>query len=291
MKILNLGSINIDKLYKLQRFAYEGETIKVEDYSENPGGKGLNQSIAMTRAGTQVYHAGKVGKDGLYLKDFLDKQGINTDYLMLSDQATGHALIQVNEKGENSILVVGGANDDLDLNDFDCILSDFDKGDVLLLQNEVKGTLDIIDKAYEKNMIVVLNPSPITQTLKSLDLRKINYLIMNVHEALLLSEQDNIENAMTYFLSKNKTIKVVITRGGQGVIYKDSDQVVECDAINIEIVDTTGAGDTFLGYFMASMLSAEQVYEALELASKAASLAIGKSGAARSIPWIDEVNN
>ena len=135
MKVLNIGSLNIDKVYQVEHFVQAKETIKALGYAENSGGKGLNQSVALAKAGAETYHAGSVGSDGGMLLDILKEAGADTELIKLSKEPTGHAIIQVEGNGQNCIMICGGANDDVSKEDIDKAVSVFAKGDVLLLQN------------------------------------------------------------------------------------------------------------------------------------------------------------
>ena len=160
MKILNFGSLNIDKVYKVPHFVRPGETISSRSYESFPGGKGLNQSIAVSRAGAAVFHAGTIGKDGLFLKEILERSGADTRYLRECGEVTGHALIQVSEEGENCIILFNGSNYENDRGFMDEVLKDFSKGDILLLQNEISNLDYLLQRGKEKGMRIMLNPSP-----------------------------------------------------------------------------------------------------------------------------------
>lgn len=299
MKILNFGSINIDKVYSVQDFVRAGETISSTDYNEYPGGKGLNQSIAMARAGLDVYHAGKIGNDGLWIKELMEKERIHTKYVGISEKKTGHAIIQVSNTGENSIIIEGGANRDFSEIEMKEVIEDFNKGDFLILQNELNNTKELIDLAYEKGMKIVFNPSPITEVINEIDLNKIDYLVMNEMETFSVSKQTRLEKetlektilekAINNLLLNYKNLNLVITLGENGVEYHDMNNHYKQDAIKTRVVDTTAAGDTFLGYFVATLIKTNNVKQALETASKAASIAVSKHGAADSIPSLEEV--
>lgn len=289
MKILNFGSINIDKVYSVKDFVRAGETISSLDYKEYPGGKGLNQSIAMARAGLEVYHVGKIGEEGTWIKDLMMEENIACDYTLLSDKKTGHAIIQVSSEGENSIIVEGGANRDFLLSEIKQIISNFEKGDYLVIQNEINNTKEVIDIAYEKGMKILFNPSPISKIMKEIDFNKIDYLIMNETETYEISCRTNLKEAIKELLSKYKNIKLVITLGSKGVEYYDKEVSYKQESFKTNVVDTTAAGDTFLGYFVATLINSNNVKKSLETASKAASIAVSKPGATDSIPRLEEV--
>jgi len=289
MKVVNYGSINIDRVYQVDDLVKAGETKKVSAYYEYPGGKGLNQSVAMARGGLNIYHAGKIGRDGSHLISFLKDQGVCTDDIRQDEGASGHAIIQVDDRGENSILVVGAANARITSEEKEEVLSKMEPGDVLLLQNEINGLEDFLSLARTRGITLVLNPSPLTPDLERIDFKYVDYLILNAHEALVLSKSATIDQAMSYFLRKNEAIKLVVTLGDQGLVYQDKDQTLKVPAISVKPVDTTGAGDTFLGYFISSLYRDCDLRHALELASYAAAMAVERPGAASSIPYLNEV--
>jgi len=289
MKILNFGSLNIDKVYSVESFVRAGETIGSTNYNEYAGGKGLNQSIALSKAGASVYHAGKIGYDGHSLKAALEESGVHTEYIYESNLSTGHAIIQVNEQGENCILIHGGANHDITEQEIEEIFLGFDQEDVLVIQNELNITSHVISQGNDKGMTIIFNPSPINESIKGIDLSKINYLIMNEIETLALSKKDDIEDGIVALLETYRNLKLIITLGAKGAIYVDRKFRYHQEAYKTSVVDTTAAGDTFLGYFVAVLLSSKEVKKAMELASRAASIAVSFEGASISIPALEEV--
>lgn len=160
MKILNFGSLNIDYTYSVDHIVHPGETITSGSLEVFPGGKGLNQSIALARAGADVYHAGLIGEDGIFLRDLCRESGVKTGYIRETETRTGNAIIQVSEKGENCIILYPGANREQTEEYIDEVLKGFGEGDVLLLQNEINLLDYLISKGAEKGMKIVLNPSP-----------------------------------------------------------------------------------------------------------------------------------
>lgn len=287
MKILNFGSLNIDYTYRVENFVKGGETISASVMQKNIGGKGLNQSIALARAGAEVYHAGSVGPDGDFLLKYLQENGVNTDHILLGETATGHAIIQLDEKGQNCIIIYGGANTQITKEHIDDVLKCFEAGDVLLLQNEINNGRYIIEKAKDKGMIVVVNPSPVTNLDMPLEL--VDYFLLNEHEAAALFHQENIDEVVKVMKNTYPQAKFVLTLGGDGVIYIDKDIVIKKDAVKTQVVDTTAAGDTFTGFFMATLFGGGDVDAALTIATKAASVAISRPGAAESIPYKREI--
>ena len=189
MKILNYGSLNIDHVYQMPAFVKAGETLSATDCQLHTGGKGLNQSVALARAGAEVFHGGKIGADGLELKAFLEEAGADCRFLRIDPEIpTGHAIIQVVASGENCILIYGGTNTRITEAEIDETLENFGPGDLLLLQNEISNVNYLIHRANEKGMITVLNPSPITAELLTYDgLSLLDWMIVNQGEAEALA--------------------------------------------------------------------------------------------------------
>ena len=195
MKILNFGSLNVDYVYSVDYFVRAGETLKANSREVLPGGKGLNQSVALARAGAQVYHAGCIGADGEFLRQLLNKKGVNTEYLRTIDGMQGHTIIQVDKKGENCILLYGGTNRSIGDSQIDETLAHFGQGDWLVLQNEVNSLPRIVDAAFARGMRIVLNPSPYEESLKEVDFGKLSWLLVNEVEACQCSGSDEPERA------------------------------------------------------------------------------------------------
>lgn len=291
MKIINFGSVNIDIFFAVENIVRPGETISARDIERRAGGKGLNQSVALAKNSDEVYHVGNIGSDGEFLKDYLESEGINTDFLRRSDNLTGNALIQVDDAGENCIVLYKGANFDNDKDFVDKVFSHFEKGDILVLQNEINMMDYIIDKAYEKGLKIVLNPSPITEEVKKFDYEKIDLLLVNEHEARAISGLSDIEENIEYFRKTYPKLKLVITLGSKGSIYISENDLIRQDAYKVEAIDSTGAGDTFTGYFVANFYNGVDVDKCLDLATKASALSVTKKGASGSIPNQEEVIN
>lgn len=289
MKIINFGSLNIDIFFRVNHIVKPGETISAQSIEKRAGGKGLNQSIALVKNFDKVYHAGSVGSDGAFLKEYLKGERIDTSFIKESKNPTGNAIIQVDDKGENSIVLYKGANFDNDKEYIDQVLSKFDKDDILVLQNEINNMEYIIDMGYEKQMKLVLNPSPITKEVKKFDLNKIDLLLVNETEAKEITNCQDIDQIIEYFRENYPNLKVVITLGCKGSIFVDKENKIFQEAYNVEAVDSTGAGDTFTGFFVAEFYKNKDVKDCLKLATKASALSVTKQGASISIPNIEEV--
>ena len=295
MKILNWGSMNLDYVYKVDHFVLPGETISASSQSINPGGKGLNQSIALSRAGAKVYHAGAVGKNGGQLKQLLDENGVDTGFIRELDVIQGNAIIQVTAAGENNIIIYGGSNRCMTREHIDQVLASFDKGDYLLIQNEVNEVGYIIEKSFARGMTVVLNPSPYNDSLKDIDYSKVSWLLVNEVEAFQISGEKDPERAWEFLHSKYPELSCVITLGSEGcAAYQtkpDGYEKQRQPAIKVEARDTTAAGDTFTGYFISSVMKGQSLKDSIFRATVASSISVTREGAAKSIPNDDEVES
>ena len=287
MKILNFGSINKDFFYSVNDFVKPGETISSIRYNVKIGGKGLNQSVGISKAGQKIYHAGIINKDDIFILDKLKKWNINCKNILLSNNPTGHAIIQVDKKGENSIIIHGGANHDVDIKFIKSVLSKFDSGDILVLQNEINNIKEIIDRAHHKKMKIVFNPAPFNNEILSYDLNKISTLILNQTEGEALSKEKKPDGILKVLNSKFNNTEIILTLGEKGSLYSFKDELVKIKAHKLDTVDTTGAGDTFIGYYVAGIASKMNKKDNLNRASEAAAIATTKLGAAESIPRIN----
>ena len=283
-KILNFGSLNVDYVYVLDHIVREGETQSSFDYQIFEGGKGLNQSVALARCGGQVYHAGRIGKEGLFLREALEGSGVNCQYLLMDAGANGHAIIQRSLAGENSIILYPGANHKITQEDMDTVLADFGQEDILVCQNEISQMPYLIDAAYEKGMKIAWNPSPITDVVDQIDFHKVTWLVINEIEGQAITGETEPEKILSALRGQYPDLCVVLTLGGEGSVYQDAGQTVTQERYTVPVKDTTAAGDTFLGYFISEIAAGGQVKEALRLASMAAALAVSKEGAMPSIP-------
>ena len=277
MKILNFGSMNIDYVYQLPHIVEPGETITAMGLSVNDGGKGLNQSIAMSRAGLEVYHAGMVGSDGAGLVETCRKNGVHTEYIQTVETRTGNAIIQVNDAGQNCIVLFPGANRANTKEHVDEVLSHFGKGDVVVLQNEINLIDYIVDRAYEKEMVIAMNPSPFDQAVMDCDLTKITYFFVNEIEGEMLTGEKDPQKIMAGVLAKYPMSRLILTLGSDGAWYADKDGRCYQEICKVKAVDTTAAGDTFSGYFLASVLGGKTPAQALKTATVAyGSTVVGK---------------
>ncbi len=290
MKILNFGSCNIDYVYSVDHVVQDGETISAVSSEIFPGGKGLNQSISLARAGVLVYHAGIVGEDGQFLLDLMSESGVDTSMILRSKKKNGHAIIQLDKHGENAIFVFKGTNGDITKDYVDTVLSNFSNGDFLLIQNEINDIEYIIDNAYKKGIKVVLNPSPFSEKLKKIDLNKIAYLVLNKVESIGFFGSFETAIISNFIKEKYPSLKVVLTKGVNGCCFISNNKVCYCPAYKVNAVDTTAAGDTFTGYFVALTANGSRPEQALKIASVASALSVSQKGAATSIPDYNKVH-
>ena len=295
MKVLNFGSLNIDYVYSLDHFVQKGETISSEALHIFPGGKGLNQSVALGRAGVSVSHAGAVGKDGDFLLELLKESCVDTKYIqVLEGIQTGTAIIQNDKSGDNCIILYSGANHQITKEQIANTISDFEKGDFLVLQNEINGMDSIVRVAEEKGLKIVLNPSPMNEKILGLPLQYVDYFVLNEVEAAQILGLENIsekdgEKIVRELYNTYPHAKIVLTLGAEGSIYFDGEKLYRQRAYKTEVVDTTAAGDTFSGFFIAGILRGDTLEQAMDTAARAAGIAISRPGAAPSIPKIEEV--
>ena len=289
MKVLNFGSLNLDYVYSVDHMVAPGETLASSGMNIFCGGKGLNQSIALAKAGVDVYHAGMIGEEGDILLKACKEGGVNADYIKSIPGKSGHTIIQVDKNGQNCILLYGGANRSITKEYVDEVLAHFEKGDILLLQNEINMLDYIIDQAYEKKMKIVMNPSPFDDKLSTCDLSKVYLFLVNEIEGEQITgckDKDQILDAMA---AKFPNARFVLTLGSDGAVYYDGKEKVFQDIFKVKAVDTTAAGDTFTGYFIAAVIEGRSIQEALRMAAKASSIAVSRPGATPSIPRADEV--
>lgn len=289
MKVLNFGSLNLDYVYSVDHMVKPGETLASFGMNTFCGGKGLNQSIALARAGVPVFHAGMVGEEGELLLNACEGSGIKTDYIRTIPGQSGHTIIQVDKEGQNCILLYGGANRSITREYVDEVLGNFEKRDILLLQNEVNLLDYIIDQAYERGMMIILNPSPYDSVLDGCDFSKISMFLLNEVEGEQITGENDAENMLEKLKAMYPKARVVLTLGGEGSVYQYKEERYHQGIYKVKAVDTTAAGDTFTGYFISSVIDGVPVPEGLALAAKAAAIAVSRQGAAASIPSREEV--
>lgn len=289
MAVINIGSINIDHVYNVVDFVQPGETISSKAYQQLLGGKGANQSIALARAGNDVKHVGRLHESDASFKQAMIKFGVDCRYVKCSDIASGHAIIQVSDAGENAIVLFGGANHELALKDIQRAVDDAGEADWILLQNETNGIVEAIEYAKERGLKVAFNPAPMTESVKSLPLDKIDLFVVNEVEGAEIAGTESLSEIEAYFRQHLPNSEVIITLGKSGVVMLQAENRLAVDAFVVEAVDTTAAGDTFIGFFLSSYTTGGSALDSLTRASAASALAVTRVGAAQSIPSADEV--
>ena len=308
--ILVIGSANVDTVYTVHKIPAPGETIMATDVMQNAGGKGANQAVAAAKAGAPVSFAGALGRDagGEMLRRSLQAAGVDTRNARETDSPTGSAFICVTAstapeagdeavaKGENSIVVYKGANDALTPEMASEALAGLNAGDICIMQLEVPlhTVLSAISECARRGVRVLLNPSPVLTNADAmaqlrLALRNVDILVPNYREAeTLLGAQPNAE-ALRVFCADTGLSRVVMTMGDRGVwsVSAETAEFYPCSAV--EAVDTTGAGDCFLGALAASMARGETVDAAIRYAMAASAIAVTRMGAQQSMPTRAEV--
>lgn len=299
-RIVVLGSSNTDMVIKSERLPVPGETILGGTFLMNPGGKGANQAVAASRLGGNVTFICKTGKDmfGQKSMDLYAKESINTEYILsVNDLPSGVALITVDANGENCIVVAPGANSLLNKNDVELASETIINANLLLMQLEIpiETVIYAAEKAKKNGVKVILNPAPVpAQALPKELLSQLYMIVPNKTESEILSgiKVNDIESARcaANIISKMGVPIVVITLGSKGTFVKDGDQYFEIPAAsNIDVVDTTGAGDTFCGALCVGITEGMDLQEAVRFANIAAGLSVTRMGAQASIPYRREL--
>ncbi len=294
MSVLVFGSVNIDRSFRLPHWIECGETIASLSLSTQAGGKGANQAVALSKAGTETYLASTIGSDGLWIRDILDSYGVNTSLMAVKEKSyTGTATILLDEKGRNSIVLYGGGNRENDESYIGSVLSHFGEGDWIVLQNEINNLGLIIDRAKQRGMKICLNPSPFEESLLSLNLGSVDLIVVNEIEIMQLMNgtSGSWEDIISSCAERYPSSSILLTLGEEGSIYKDkgAPELIKTPIVKTTVVDTTAAGDTFLGYFLSGILKGNSPRESLRRATKASSVAVSRAGAMDSIPYSDEI--
>ena len=288
-KLINLGSLCVDNVYSVDTIATVGETVASRNHAVFPGGKGLNQSLAASKAGAEVHHIGCVGEDGNWLKEILAEAGVNVGNVRRIETRSGHAVIQVDSAGQNSIVISGGANRSIQVLDRDAAFALIKPGDWLLLQNEINDIEDVLQEAGDRDVNVAFNVAPVDGREQNYCLDAVRLLIVNEVEAAALARESVPDTALDALCGRYPTAHIVLTLGRDGLLHGIGDHREKLAAYRVEAVDETAAGDAFVGYLMAGLLSGEGYAKALILGSAAGALAVTQEGAASSIPKYSDV--
>ena len=289
MKVLCFGSANLDHVYKVDHFTVPGETQGCLEYNIKCGGKGVNQAIAMAFAGNDTYFVGIIGSDSGLLKDALVDKGVHIDYMKISNKPTGHAIIEVDQSGQNHILLYGGTNKEIDFEYIDEVLSHFSKGDIVVLQNEINNVPYIIERCYEKEMKSFFNAAPYDIAVKNYPIEKVTWLVVNETEGAALSNEEDYEKIIQTLKQKYPHTHILFTMGKEGSRVLTDKEDIKVEALKVNAVDTTGAGDTYIGYFVRGIVEEMPLLETAQMATKASAIAVTRFGAVDSIPNYEEV--
>ena len=285
MTVFNLGSINLDYFYRLPHLISAGETLAANDYNIALGGKGANQSVALAKAGGNVFHIGAFGKkDELYLQE-LRNAGVNLEFVALLDMPSGHAIVMVDEKtGENQIILSPSANYNIEQVQIGKALQKANRSDWALAQNETCLVNSFLSLAKEQGLRICYSAAPFVAEQTAGLISLTDLLIVNEGEAEALSQF--IEKDIT----KLGLPHLIITLGAKGARYVGEQGSFSVAPFNVTAIDTTGAGDTFLGYVLADLSDGQTMQQAMSHASAAAALQITRQGALPAIPSRSEVN-
>lgn len=290
MKIYNLGSLNIDYVYAVDHFVAAGETLSSKGMAVFPGGKGLNQSVALAKAGAAVIHGAVAGNDGKFLVETLTAAGVDASRIKTVDGTTGHAIIQVDKSGQNCIMLFAGTNYAVDEEYIREFLRDAEENDILLLQNEVSNLRVAFEIAHGKKMQIAFNPSPYHDDLKNLPLSYVKWWFCNEIEGAAFFGSSDPEEIADAFVKQFPDNYLLLTLGKDGSMFVSSEQRVRQPIYEVQTVDTTAAGDTFTGYFLSALTEGSDVAFSLDLAARAAAITVSRSGASSSIPVRNEVD-
>ena len=290
MKIVNYGSINLDHVDQVDHIVQPGETLLAADQNLFCGGKGLNQSIALAKAGAEIFHAGVVGEDGDILLDALRAAKVDITHIRRAPGASAHTVIQVDRNGQTCIIVFSGENMRPSEADIDRVLADFAPGDAVLMQNELFNTPLMMRKAAEKGLAIIFNPSPVSREMLSYPLETVSWFLLNEIDGEALTGETDPGRILDVLAKKFPNGSVVLTLGANGAWAMDRGQRFFQPAFEVQAVDTTAAGDTFTGFFLAGISSGMPIPDALRRAAFASSIAVSRKGAADSIPTAEEVS-
>ncbi|MBN2858908.1 MAG: ribokinase [Sphaerochaetaceae bacterium] len=290
MALFNFGSTNIDIIFKVDHIVRPGETIPSSSLERSVGGKGANQSVGASYAGGErVFHVGKIGEDGRFIVPLLAEKGVDVTFLHETETPTGQALIQVSKEGQNSIVLYGGGNQTFTEEDVDNVLSHTVAGDWVLLQNEINLNHYVIEQSRKQNLKICFNPAPYSEGVKDLPLHLLDILVLNETEAEGLSGVADPSASLTSLSAMYPDTEILITLGKDGVMHmKGSGEVTTCGVWDVPVADTTAAGDTFIGCYVANRSRNVPVRESLMRASMASNITVMREGALPSIPRPEE---
>jgi len=286
MTIYNLGSINADHIYGVGHLPSPGETLSANSFATGLGGKGTNQSVAAALAGSDVVHIGAVGPDGEWAVDQISGYGIDVHYVSKIDTPTGHAIVNVDQSGENAIVIFSGANSCQSIDQIHGALNGAEIGDILLLQNETTLQAEAARIAHNRSMKVIYSAAPFSVEAVKMVLDNTTILMMNKVE----SEQ--LCTGLETKLMDLPISDIIVTKGSDGAdwLCPDTGETINVASFPVTAVDTTAAGDTFAGYFAAGLDQGLSIQDAMALGSAAAAIKVTRKGTADAIPTRAEVD-
>ncbi|WP_077317849.1 ribokinase [Virgibacillus proomii] len=298
-KIITFGSINMDLSIQTNRIPNNGETIYGSDFFLSPGGKGANQTVAAAKSGAQTYMIGGLGDDvyGIQLLNTLKGYCVNCNYIESFPNTTSGVAVIIRSKGDNRIILNGGANHLLDHRHIDPVLANIaSPGDIFLTQfeNDYDTILYALAKAKDKELWTIFNPAPANEIPDTI-YPKIKLLIINQWECKFLSgiyptKESDYKQAITFFQQKG-VHSILITLGSEGSVFGNKSTYMFIPSISVQSVDTTAAGDTYIGALAYSLSCNHSIKTSMEYATMAAALTVSKQGAQESIPTKQEVEN
>jgi len=283
MTIFNLGSINADHVYCVPHLPGPGETLAATSMQTGLGGKGANMSVAAARAGSHVVQIGAVGRDGLWAKNRLLEYGVDTRHIAELDVPTGHAIITVDDVGENAITLFSGANHQILEDSIARVLSSGSTGDIFVTQNETNAQVIAAKIGSKLGLRICYAAAPFDANAVKAMLPYLDFLILNSVEA------QQLETALDVSIEELEVADIVITLGAKGARWVGREIDQSFDAIKVDPIDTTGAGDTFTGYVLAGLDRGLTMGQSISLAMRAAALMVTRMGTADVIPDLKEV--
>jgi ribokinase len=289
MRVITIGSLNVDHVYQVDHFSRPGESLIAQGYRRFAGGKGANQSLAVARAGGRVLHFGKIGREGEWMLGPMKADGVDTSRIIVGDSPGGHAMIQVDPRGQNSIVVFGGTNQQLEPAEVDAVLALAAADDIVALQNEVNVSAHAMREAARRGLRICFNAAPFTDAIRGYPLELVTLFFINETEGEELTGRSEAEAIVFAMIAKYPHADVVLTLGKEGALWGRGMERERVGAVDVTVVDTTGAGDTFIGYALAGLCEGMPMQRALQLATRAAAVCVSRAGAAASIPYRREL--
>ena len=287
MRILNFGTLCAECIYSVESLDFSGDTLELGSSQTFAGGRGLNVSVALSRAGiSKIHHAGYIGDSSEFLREALKNSGVNTANLKSVDKPSAHSIVLLENGARSKKLYFKGTNGEVSKEFAETVLSRFSAEDVLIIDDGVSNFDSIISMAHARNMRIFFAPE---NPNVNLDLNLISYLFINETQAKNISNSDSREDIAEFFKKKYSLVRVVIDFGANGYLYIGKTQTLFQSALKTAHIDFTAGFDTFIGFFIASVLKGKKLSNAMLLAATALALCSARKGSAFSIPYESEV--